>query len=204
MSDISRGEVLYRRAQGFAKAAFVAAAVMVVAAVASLVSESAMPEWFNTVPVYMAGGVEHPSSLSVVASIVRTWVESAFLIAGAAFLVLTAARVAAADSRPSWAPLIDEQFAKRADIFALLVLAYAGVSLLFSAYGVIQILVRLTTSRAGVAGTLEWWTVQFVEYLVNTASRLFFLVAGALVIQSLVAIATSDYADRIEEHRDDQ
>lgn len=189
MSDISRGEVLYRRARSFAKAAFIAAAVILVAGVCLSFSRYPLHR-----SVFLDSGVNEQGAggLEVILSRVNVYVFNAFLIAAGAFLLLIAARAAAADSRPTWAPLVDEKFARRADTFALITLGYAGISILFYVLDIIQAGVRAAggTSSQFFSGMAA---MNVIGMAVWAASKLFFIVTVALIIQSLVVVATSDY-----------
>jgi hypothetical protein len=177
ISELTRGDVLYRRTRSFAKAAFVVAPVVFVAgiALACFLGEGSAPYTVNYA-FYVA----------------VSYLERAFLIAGSAVLALTAARAAGSDSRPSWAPLIDEKFARWADAFAMCAYGFAALYLIITAMALVQ-QVCLYVQAISKALTPTVHVRISVDWLAS-ASVLFMIVSGALIIQALVLVATQNYA----------
>lgn len=181
--DISRGEILYRRAQALANASFVVAAVVLAGGI--YISVQGLP-WHS--PLFPERNLD---ALRISAASVRGYVEFAFIIVGMAVLALTAARTAAADSRPSWAPLIDEKFARRADSLAMAAYAFVGAYFLVIAIYAIysaRLLVQTGTMGMSSRALLD----RLLSDMLYPIWRIFVILLGALIVQSLVLVATRD------------
>jgi hypothetical protein len=101
--------------------------------------------------------------------------------------------VARGSERPSWAPLVDERFARLADTFALVTLGFAAiyiVVMIVSSVGDVLGMARL--APAGTAGLMQP-IIRELYSVVSALAQAFILAGGALIIQALVIIATREY-----------
>lgn len=170
-------EAFYRRVQYFAKAAVVAAIVVACMGLVRMLLSY----------MFVASSSRSGWLPEILREVTSTGIVAMGLL-GLAVISLLAARLVAAETRPRWAPRLDETFVRRANMLAIGAMGLAGFYLLVAP---IFNLGHLITGAGGPSG---FSNLPFVlTYVASTVTAILAqagkLLLGGLVIQALLRIS---------------